>query len=84
LRAAEGSELDLVISDISMPGMDGYAFLQTLRESPRHLTTPAIAITGLGRLEGVEKARNAGFTTHITKPINFANLVNLARLIIWK
>jgi two-component system CheB/CheR fusion protein len=84
LKTAEASEFDLIISDISMPGMDGYVFLQTLRENPRHETTPAIAITGFGQPEDVEKARKAGFTTHITKPINFANLVNLARLIIWK
>ncbi len=84
LKTAENSEFDLVISDISMPGMDGYAFLQNLKETPRFETTPAIAITGFGRSEDVEEARKAGFTAHITKPIDFTDLVNIVRLIIWK
>jgi two-component system CheB/CheR fusion protein len=84
LKAAEGSEYDLIISDISMPSIDGYMFLRSLRENPRYARTPAIALTGFGREEDMEKAREAGFTTHITKPINLANLVALIRLILWR
>jgi len=82
LLAAEGSDFDLVISDISMPGMDGYAFLRSLRENPRYGRTPAIALTGFGREEDVEKAHQAGFTTHIVKPIDFADLVNISRSLV--
>jgi PAS domain S-box-containing protein len=84
LRAAESSDFDLILSDISMPGMDGYAFLRALREKPRHATTPAIALTGFGRPEDVEKARQAGFTTHLTKPLDFGTLVKLARVTLRK
>jgi two-component system CheB/CheR fusion protein len=81
LRLAESAEFDLILSDISMPGMDGYEFLQTLRErQPRYKTVPAIALTGFGREEDVEKAQLAGFTTHLTKPIDFKNLLRLARV----
>jgi two-component system CheB/CheR fusion protein len=84
LRAAESSDFDLILSDISMPGMDGYEFLRALREKPRHATTPAIALTGFGRTEDVERARQAGFTTHLTKPLDFGSLVKLARVTLRK
>ena len=80
LTAAESSKFDLIFSDISMPGMDGYQFLRALREKPGHKTTPAIALTGFGREEDVQRAREAGFMTHLTKPIDFENLVKLARV----
>jgi two-component system CheB/CheR fusion protein len=78
LDAASVSEFDLIISDISMPEMDGYEFLQALRAKPRYGETPAIALTGFGRDEDVEQALEAGFTTHLTKPLDFDNLVKLA------
>jgi len=80
LSAVGNSDFDLVISDISMPEMDGYEFLQALRANPRYTNTPAIALTGFGRDEDVERARQAGFTTHLTKPLDFDNLVKLARV----
>jgi two-component system, chemotaxis family, CheB/CheR fusion protein len=75
-RADEGSDFDLIISDISMPGMDGYAFL---RGNPRYDRTPAIALTGFVLEEDVEKVHQAGFTNHTVKPIDFAHLVNISR-----
>jgi two-component system CheB/CheR fusion protein len=84
LRAAESSEFDLILSDISMPGMDGYAFLRALREKPSYRTTPAIAITGFGREDDVKRARQAGFTTHLTKPIDFATLIKIAQVTLRK
>jgi signal transduction histidine kinase len=62
----------------------GYEFLRALREKPRHATTPAIALTGFGRTEDVERARQAGFTTHLTKPLDFGTLVKLARVTLRK
>jgi two-component system CheB/CheR fusion protein len=78
LRKAETSQMDLVISDIAMPGMDGYELLKELRGQSRYANVPAIAITGFGREEDVERARQAGFTTHLTKPLNFRHLLRLA------
>jgi two-component system CheB/CheR fusion protein len=80
LRMAEHTQFDLVLSDISMPGMDGYEFLRNLRSQPLYASTPAIAITGFGREMDIEQTRQAGYTTHITKPVDFAQLVRLARV----
>jgi PAS domain S-box-containing protein len=84
LAIADETDFDLVISDISMPEMDGYEFLQALRTKPRHVKVPAIALTGFGRDEDIARARQAGFTTHLTKPLDFDNLLRLARATIEK
>jgi two-component system CheB/CheR fusion protein len=77
LKIAKTAQMDLIISDISMPGMDGYELLKELRKQSHYTNVPAIALTGFGREEDVERARQAGFTTHITKPLNFDHLLSL-------
>jgi two-component system CheB/CheR fusion protein len=85
LKLTAGTEYDLIISDISMPEMDGYEFLQKLRAGrPHYLKIPAIALTGFGREEDAEKARRVGFTTHLTKPLDFDQLLQLARVALRK
>ena len=82
LRLAEGAAFDLVVSDISMPALDGYELLRSLRGIPRHADTPAIALTGFGRDEDVERARSAGFAMHLTKPVDYNDLARLARALL--
>ena|GEM_PF-526206 len=84
LKKAETWPMDLIISDISMPEMDGYELLKELRRQSRYAEIPAIALTGFGRQEDVERARQAGFTTHLTKPLDFDHLVRLARITLQK
>jgi two-component system CheB/CheR fusion protein len=79
LAAAQARSFDLIVSDISMPGMDGYELIRRLRATPGYADTPAIALTGFGRDEDVQRARRAGFTTQLTKPLDFPSFVRLAR-----
>jgi signal transduction histidine kinase len=79
LKLAEENELDAIISDISMPVMDGYELLQRLRAMPRHAAVPAFALTGFGRDVDVARALEAGFTEQLTKPIDFALLLEKVR-----
>jgi two-component system CheB/CheR fusion protein len=60
---------DLIMSDIGMPDMDGYAFIKELRRHPRHEHTPAIAVTGFGRAKDVERALESGYNEHVSKPV---------------
>jgi two-component system CheB/CheR fusion protein len=61
--------------------MDGYDFLARLRSDfPQYSNVPAIALTGYGRDEDIERARMVGFTTHLTKPLDFSQLLRLARV----
>lgn len=79
LRLAERSEFDLIISDIGMPIMDGYQFISRLRGIERYRETPAIAVTGYGRSDDVERATAAGFSAHVIKPVDVKQLIALAR-----
>jgi two-component system CheB/CheR fusion protein len=74
-----GNKFDVVLSDISMPGMDGFEFLRQLRQMPGRAHVPILAVTGFGRLEDVERARAAGFYSHITKPFDFEALVDVLK-----
>lgn len=77
LRLASEGEFDVVLSDISMPGMDGFEFLRKLRELPGKQDLPAIALTGFGRPEDVQRAASEGFYAHLTKPFDIETLATL-------
>ncbi|HSK62971.1 MAG TPA: ATP-binding protein, partial [Pyrinomonadaceae bacterium] len=74
LRLASEREFDVVLSDISMPEMDGFEFLRRLRKIAGREHVPVIAITGFGRPDDVERVRAAGFYSHLTKPLNIETL----------
>jgi two-component system CheB/CheR fusion protein len=71
LSHVDKDSFDLIVSDIAMPGMDGYQLLAELHKHPLASKIPVVAITGFGRIEDVERALAAGFAAHLQKPINF-------------
>ena len=77
LRLARENEFDVVLSDISMPEMDGFEFLSKLREIPGKKDLPAVALTGFGRPEDVQRASDKGFYAHLTKPFDIQRLAML-------
>lgn len=79
LEIAGEKDFDAVLSDISMPGMDGFEFVRRLRELTRHKDVPVLAITGFGRPVDVERAEAEGFFSHVTKPIDVNELVQMLR-----
>jgi PAS domain S-box-containing protein len=66
--------VDVILSDIGLPGMDGYEFLRRARAIPATAKIPALAITGYGQARDVLLAREAGFLDHFVKPIDLATL----------
>jgi signal transduction histidine kinase/ActR/RegA family two-component response regulator len=82
-EAMEGVKLaterlpDLIISDIGMPDVDGYALMRMLRKTPGLEQVPAIALTGYAREEDRELALAAGYNAHISKPANMSRLLHL-------
>jgi two-component system, chemotaxis family, CheB/CheR fusion protein len=70
--------VDLVISDIGLPGMDGYDLIRELRERSR-ARVAAIAISGFGTSEDVRKALASGFDSHLTKPLRLSALLDTLR-----
>ena len=77
LALAANSDVDVVLSDISMPGMDGFEFVRRLRKLNGKENVRVIALTGFGRRDDVEQAHNEGFVAHLTKPIDFDKLIKM-------
>ena len=81
LRVAREKDFDVVLSDISMPEMDGFQFLSELRKLPGKEGLPAVALTGFGRPEDVRRAIEEGFHAHLTKPFDLQTLARLLQKI---
>jgi len=75
LRLAEERPPAVVLLDIGLPGMDGYEVCRRFRASGRE--TRIIAMTGYGLEQDRQRALEAGFDVHTTKPVAFAELVKL-------
>ncbi|WP_223632976.1 response regulator [Corallococcus sp. EGB] len=67
----------VILSDIGMPGEDGYSFIRRLRALPLEQggQTPAVALTAFARMEDRTRALLAGFQMHVPKPIEPAELI---------
>ena len=68
--------IDVLVSDLAMPGADGYDLIRAVRSS-REATIPAVALTAYTGHEVRERAIAAGFAAHATKPLNPDDLVEL-------
>jgi CheY-like chemotaxis protein len=78
LRALEVAGPDVIVSDLAMPGQDGYALIAHLRDAERRHGRPAIpviALTAYGGAEERHRTLAAGFQVHIDKPVTPAELV---------
>jgi len=65
---------DTVLLDIGLPEMDGYEVAQHIRDLPGLRDIRLIAVTGYGRLEDRQRAREAGFDDHLVKPVDLMDL----------
>ena len=70
---------DVIVSDIGMPGEDGYSLIKKLRSLPleRGGRTPAVALTAYARPEDAQRAFAAGFQVHVTKPLEPGRLASV-------
>lgn len=83
MRIVTGRWPDIIISDIEMPGEDGYSFIRKIRlQEPPSVHVPAIALTAYTRSVDRVRALAAGFQTHINKPVEPAELVAAVRSLV--
>jgi CheY-like chemotaxis protein len=67
LRIAEEQPFDILLSDIGLPDGSGLELLQRIRQTRE---VPALALSGFGMDEDIERSREAGFADHLTKPVS--------------
>jgi two-component system cell cycle response regulator DivK len=78
LATIAASDPELVLMDIQLPGKDGFALLQEIRESP-HRALQVIALTAHAMAGDRERALQAGFDGYITKPIDIRSFPDQVR-----
>ena len=79
LEKLESLTPDLVITDINMPRMDGFGFIEEVRSDPEHRKIPILVLTTESDAEKKNRARMAGATGWIVKPFNPVKLVDAIR-----
>ena len=75
LAAAPETRVDLIISDIGMPEMDGFHMIEKLRQIAGYQDVPAIALSGYASQKDAKAALAAGFSAHVSKPVDPAELI---------
>lgn len=77
IKILTGARPNVLITDIGMPGMDGYSLIKQVRALPSEAggTTPAIALTAHARSEDRRRAMLSGFDIHVARPVEPSELV---------
>ena len=76
LEQLEKGRVNLIVSDVNMPRMDGIAFVRKLKENTRHKFTPVIMLTTEGQDAKKEEGRAAGARAWMVKPFNPPQLLD--------
>src|SRR3954471_10376048 len=74
LTLARDERPDLILMDIQLPGMDGFAATAMLKQDPATAGIPVIALTAMAMKEDQEKSRAAGCDGYISKPLRYQEL----------
>ncbi|HXI61840.1 MAG TPA: GAF domain-containing protein [Pyrinomonadaceae bacterium] len=84
LELAPANSVDLIVSDIGMPQMDGFEMIKRLRELDQYKSVPAIALSGYASNKDAKSALAAGFDAHVSKPVDPAELLRLINKLVKK
>jgi CheY-like chemotaxis protein len=79
LTMALARHFDVVVSDIGMPGMTGHELARALRALPQYRSIPMVAVTGFDMYDDRERSAEAGFSAHLSKPIDPLALTQAVR-----
>ncbi|OGO15202.1 MAG: hypothetical protein A2Y93_00780 [Chloroflexi bacterium RBG_13_68_17] len=79
LKLLADNRPDLIVSDIMMPGMDGYQFYEEVRKRPELIEVPFIFLTARGEKRDIRKGKELGADDYITKPFEEEDLLVVVR-----
>jgi two-component system chemotaxis response regulator CheY len=82
LEKAKGQEVDVVVSDVNMPNMDGITLIAELRALPQYKFTPMLMLTTESGGEKKSQGKAAGATGWIIKPFNPEQLVKTVKKVL--
>ena len=82
LEAAKSNQINLVITDVNMPKMDGITLVRELRALPTHKFTPILLLTTESGAEKKQEGKAAGATGWLVKPFNPDQLLNTIKKVI--
>ena len=79
LKKLSAQKFDLIVTDINMPIMDGLKLVNLIRNDPQYKDVPVVVITTEGATEDRERALALGANEYITKPIQTARILEVAK-----
>lgn len=82
LACLDGQPLDVIITDLNMPVMDGMAFIRAVRERPEHRYTPILILTTEGSRDRKTEGKDAGANGWIVKPFDPVKLARVVRRVV--
>ena len=84
IQLARAEQPALILMDINLPGMDGYAALEALRADPKTATVPVVAVSANAMKGDEKRGLAAGFAAYLTKPLDIPTLLRTADRLIPK
>ncbi len=70
LEKLSQNQIDLVITDLNMPNMDGIELIKTIRDNPKYKDLPIIVLSSLSNELNIDDGLKIGANSYLTKPIN--------------
>jgi CheY-like chemotaxis protein len=77
LKTLEEFKPDLIVSDVRMPDMNGFDFLDRVKHLKKHSNTPFVFLTAIDDYDSRKAAQNLGATDYLTKPFNEEDVVGV-------
>jgi len=84
LEVMQGTKIDLIITDLNMPNMDGFTLIEQARANPAYKFTPILMLTTESDTQKKERGKAAGATGWVVKPFNPDKLVQVVNKVCGK
>ncbi len=70
LEKLSGNKIDLLITDLNMPNIDGFKLIKTIRSYPEYIDLPIIILSSLSKDEDIKEGLSCGANSYLIKPFN--------------
>ena len=82
LYSLADDRVDLIVSDVNMPRMDGFTFIKTVREQEAYKDVPIIVLSTEGREEDISTGMNLGANLYMIKPAEPAKIIRNVKMLL--